>query len=109
MALTREFRETVRERAQSDAAFRTALLSEATEALVAGDAEAARTLIHDYINATVGFETLADDTGITAKSLHRMFGPKGNPTLNNLTCVLRALELREKVKLHVSVQPAETE
>ncbi|MDZ7662826.1 transcriptional regulator [Thiohalophilus sp.] len=95
MALTREFSETVRERAQTDVEFRVAMLTEAAEAIVTGEAATARALLRDYINATLGFETLADETGISAKSLHRMFGAKGNPTLSNLTTVLRVLEANE--------------
>ena len=34
----------------------------------------------DYINATIGFEALAALTHTPAKSLMRMFGPKGNPS-----------------------------
>lgn len=103
MALTREFRETVRERAQGDAAFRAALLSEAAEAIVTGEAEAARLLLRDYINATIGFDQLALKTGIPAKSLHRMFGARGNPTFANLSKVLRVLEDEDNVRLTVTV------
>lgn len=106
MALTRAFSETIRQRAQIDAAFRSAMLIEAAQALVSGEAEVTCALLRDYINATLGFETLASETGISAKSLHRMFGPKGNPTLNNLSRVLRVLEMHEQVKLEVSAQSA---
>ncbi|MDY6981049.1 MAG: transcriptional regulator [Pseudomonadota bacterium] len=104
MALTREFCETVRERAQVDPEFRVALLTEAAEAVVTGDADTARALLRDYINATLGFEALAKETGISAKSLHRMFGPKGNPTLSNLTTVLRVLEANEGLTFVVSAE-----
>lgn len=104
MALTREFCETVRERAQDDPAFRVALLTEAAEAVVTGEADTARALLRDYINATLGFEALANETRISAKSLHRMFGPKGNPTLSNLTTVLRVLEANEGLTFVVSAE-----
>ena len=104
MVLTREFCETVRERAQADPAFRVALLTEAAEAIVTGEADTARALLRDYINATLGFEALAKETGISAKSLHRMFGPKGNPTLSNLTTVLRVLEANEGLTFVVSAE-----
>ncbi len=114
MALTRNFRETIRDRARADSAFRAALLTEATEALITGDAGTARALLRDYINATLGFEALAEATGISSKSLHRMFGAKGNPTLANLAAVLRALENREGLTFAVTaefsaaVPPSET-
>ncbi|EAR23520.1 helix-turn-helix domain-containing transcriptional regulator [Nitrococcus mobilis] len=108
MALTRNFCETVRERAQADAAFRSALLTDAADALLAGEADAARRILRDYINATVGFEALAAETGIAVKSLHRMFGPRGNSTLSSLARVFRALEAREGVTLQATARPLET-
>ena len=102
MALSREFRETVRDWAQEAPAFRVALSVAATEALVTGDADIVRTLLRNYINATLGFEILAEEPGIAPKSLHRMFGAKGNPTLANLTAVFRALETREDLTLIVT-------
>jgi len=106
MALTREFQETLRARAQHDAAFRSALLSEAAEAILAGEADTARLVLRDYINATLGFETLATETGIPVKSLHRMFGPRGNPTLGNLSSVLKALETNENISFRVEITRA---
>lgn len=104
MALTRAFRETVQERARADRAYRVALLSEAAEALLAGEAGSARSILRNYINATIGFEALAVETGIAVKSLHRMFGSRGNPTLSNLTGVLQALEAHEGVVLEVAAR-----
>src|SRR5438045_9701594 len=83
MALTREFKETVKARAERDAAFREALLTEAVELLIAGDLEVGKALLRDYINATVGFEKLAKATGTPYKSLMRMLGPKGNARTTN--------------------------
>ena len=107
MALTKAFRETVRARAQDDAAFRRALLTEAGSALVQGDADGARALLRDYINATMGSEALAHASGIAVKSLHRMFGAQGNPTLGNLTRVLQVLNEQEGIVPDVSARPIE--
>ena len=51
MALTRDFKETVKARAERDAAFREALLTEAVERHVAGEVELGRAVLRDYINA----------------------------------------------------------
>lgn len=107
MALTKAFRDTVRARAQQDAPFRRALLAEAGSALVQGDADVARALLRDYINAALGFETLADTSGIAVKSLHRMFGVQGNPTLSNLARVLQVLNQQEGIVPNVSVRSVE--
>ena len=60
-----------------------------------------RALLRDYINATMGFETLADAVGIPAKSLMRMFSKTGNPQANNLFAVLAYLQEAEGISLKV--------
>ena len=55
MPLTIDFRETIRERAQNDAAFRRGLLQEAVELMLSGDVRTGQKIIRNYINATVGF------------------------------------------------------
>jgi len=52
MALTRNFNETVKVRAERDWAFRQALLAEAIELRIAGDAELSEALLRDHIAAT---------------------------------------------------------
>lgn len=52
MALTRDFKETVRARAQSDPAFRRALLQEGVECLLSGDLDTGKVVLRDYIEAT---------------------------------------------------------
>jgi DNA-binding phage protein len=101
MALTRDFKETVRDRAQSDPAFRAALLSEAIELLLSGDVEAGRALLRDYINATIGFIELGQKSGLPPKSLMRMFGPSGNPRADNLFAVIRLLQDETGVQIAV--------
>ena len=77
MGLTRDFKETVKARAERDARFREALLTESVELLITGEVEVGKAVLRDYINATVGFEKLSKVTGTPSKSLMRMFGPKG--------------------------------
>ena len=84
MALTRDFKETIQARVKRDPAFREALLKEGVECLLSGDVETGKTVLRDYINATIGFEALGDLTDKSPKSLMRMFGPKGNPQARNL-------------------------
>lgn len=103
MALSRSFKETVKARAERDPEFRAALLGEAMEAFTAGEPDNGKALIRDYINATVGFEQLAEAVSIDPKNLMRMFGRRGNPRLANLSAVLRELNRREAV--HFRVEP----
>ena len=102
MPLTRDFKETVKARAETDAVFRANLLSEATELLLKGDADTGRLMIRDYINATIGFERLAAEVGKPSKSIMRMFGPSGNPTAESLFNILVQLQLSTGVRLTVA-------
>lgn len=101
MALTRDFRETVQADARRSASFRTGLLSDALESLLSGELAVGKELLRDYINATVGFPRLAALSGIHAKTLHQMFGPKGNPTASKLFEIVSALQKREGVTFQV--------
>ena len=101
MALTRSFKETVQARATKDAAFRQALFQEAIQLLFSGEIGPGRSVLRDYINATIGFEALAEITQTSPKSLMRMFGPNGNPTVANLFAVIHALQSQTGVHLEV--------
>jgi hypothetical protein len=101
MALTRDFRETIRDRAQRQPKFRKELLREAIELLLSGDEKTGRAILRNYINATVGFRQLEEATSIPANSLMRMFGPNGNPSARNLFGVLAHLQAREGVNLEL--------
>jgi DNA-binding phage protein len=103
MALTRSFKDTVKARAERDLKFRAALLTEAVEQMLSGDIETGKAVLRDYINATVGFERLAHETGTPAKSLMRMFSPKGNPRADNLFAVISQLQKTSGVRLGVAV------
>ncbi len=55
MPLTKDFRETVRARADRDPAFRAGLYLEAVQAMLDGDFGTAKILLRHVVNATVGF------------------------------------------------------
>lgn len=90
------------ERAQEDAEFRQALLKEGIDTMLAGDLETGKAILRDYINAAVGFGPLSEATHIPAKSLRRMFGPKGNPRADNLFQIIKHLQAREGIHLEVA-------
>ena len=54
MPLTRDFRETIQVRVQSDRAFREELLKESVECLLSGDVETAKAVLRNFIKATGG-------------------------------------------------------
>lgn len=68
------------------------LLEEAITSMIAGEMDTGRSLMRNYINATVGFPELSKRVHIGKTSLMRMFGQNGNPPASNLfgiTAVLR--------------------
>jgi len=106
MALTRDFKQTIRARVSRDPKFRKELLREGVESMISGDIATAKIVLRDYINATVGFTELAEKTQIPSKSLMRMLGPTGNPRAENLFEVVSFLQRREGLRFHVKVGPA---
>ena len=106
MPLTRDFKETIRARVERDPKFRKALLREGVEAMLAGDVATAKTILRDYINATVGFSDLAAATHIPSKSLMRMLGPAGNPRTDNLFEIVSFLQRREGVRFEIKAARA---
>ena len=91
MALTRDFKETVVARVERDPTFAKKLLDEATMLLSSGEAETARVILRDLVNATLGFEQLSKLTDVPSKSLHRMLSSKGNPSMDNLAAIFGAV------------------
>ena len=69
MPLTKDFKDTIKARAERDPEFRVGLFREAIDALLSDDLESGKVLLRDYVNATVGFETLAEEMEKNPKSL----------------------------------------
>lgn len=103
MTLTRNFKQTVVDRVQRDPAFAKALLDEAATLFLSGEPDAARLVLRDLVNATIGFEELAQLTQKPSKSLHRMLSPKGNPSMDNLAAIFSAVRNGLKVSFDVRV------
>jgi DNA-binding phage protein len=102
MTKTGSFKELVQTRVKNDKKFAEALLREGIDAMLSGDVETGKTILRDYIKATVGFEKLGEATGTQPKSLIRMFGLRGNPQAKNLFSVLGYLQKRAGLELHVA-------
>lgn len=104
MARSKSFKELVRHQVKTDRKFADTLLREGVDALLSGELETGKTILRDYIKATVGFEKLGAATGAPPKSLIRMFGPSGNPQAKNLFNVIGYLQKRAGVQLHVATR-----
>ncbi len=78
MPLTKDFRQTLRERVQRDPDFRRALLQEAIEQMLSGDVATGKALVRSVRTPS--------------PSLKRMFSPKGNPSASNVFGVIAVLQ-----------------
>jgi DNA-binding phage protein len=94
VALARDSKDTVKERAARDPAFAKAMLDEAATAFLNGEPHIARLILRDLVNASLGFEDLATETNRPSKSLHRMLSEKGNPSMDNLAAIFGAVRKR---------------
>lgn len=105
MTLTRDYKQTIIERAKADPEFSSALFDEAISLFLHGEVESSRLIMRDLVNATVGFEALAQSMNKSSKSLHRMLSSRGNPTMDNLAEVIVALQTSLKLDAQVHIAP----
>jgi len=103
MALTIDFKDTIKNRIARDPAFREELLKEGIECLLIGDVDTGKAILRDYINATIGFDALGEVTAKSPKSLMRMFGPKGNPQARNIFEIIAHLQKKEGIQFKIQV------
>lgn len=106
MTLTRDFKQTVTERVARDPAFAKALLDKTATLFLEGEPDTARIILRDLVNATLGFEALAELTKKPSKSLHRMLSHRGNPSMDNLATIFAAIKRALKVNFDVHVVEA---
>ena len=106
MALTRDFKQTITARVQSEPAYARALLQQATSLLLQGEPHTAKLLLRDLVNASIGFEQLARDIDKPPKSLHRMLSAAGNPTLSHVSAMLAAIAAHLGVEIQTKVKVA---
>jgi DNA-binding phage protein len=97
MSLTRDFKETVKARADRDPAFRRALVAEAVNCFAEGDIVTMKIMLRDYINATDGFQIVAGAIGKTHKGLMRSLSGAGNPQLDTLAPIIAYAAKREGI------------
>ncbi len=97
----KDYKEMINERIQEDPEFARELLKEAATLFLNGEAETARLMFRNLVGATIGFEKLSREVGIPGKSLHRMLSVRGNPTMENLALIIKALRKILSVDLDV--------
>jgi len=104
MPLTRDFQETIRDRAARDSKFRKESSAKASNAWLVAilPRENHPPRLHQR---DVGFAEVAEATHIPSKSLMRMLGPTGNPRADIFSNV-SFLQNREGVRFHVKAELA---
>lgn len=106
MGDTRSFSDTVRADLARDPEFRRALLSEMLACMAAGDFDTGKIVLREYVNGTVGFQSLGTALGRSPKSLMRMLSPTGNPQARNLFDMVAYLQKVEGTVLEVRARSA---
>lgn len=107
MPLTREFKDVFKASIEQDPAFGHQLLASAVQCLLDGDIATGRAILRNYVNATIGFERLAQATGGQEKSLMRMLSPNGSPLASNLFQLIHELQSFNGVHLEVKALATE--
>jgi DNA-binding phage protein len=89
---TRDVHLTILARIQREPAYAQALWNEAVQLFLEGEPDTAKLILRDLVNATVGFEELAERIQKPSKSVHRMLSASGNPTMDNLSAIFSAVK-----------------
>lgn len=103
MALTRDYKETILARIKRNPKYARALYAEAVNSLLEGETEVGLSMLRDLVHAGVSFKTLAEQTGLGEKTLHRMLSNRGNPTTRNLFAITKAIRETLDIKIQVAV------
>ena len=75
-------------------------------ALEAGDRPAFLLAMRNVIDALGGMTRIARDTGLNRENLYRVLSEQGNPELNSLEKLLKALGLRLAVEVDIDLNHA---
>ena len=91
MALSVDYKEGVLKDIQENPDVAREYYREAVKAIINGDADSANIMFRDLVNAGIGFQRLARETGISAPNLHRALSPRGNPTMRTFGKIAAAI------------------
>jgi DNA-binding phage protein len=103
MITTRPHSETIIARIKRQPEFARLLYASAINSILEGKAAVGLSILRDLVNAQVSFQELARKTGLGGKSLHRMLGRNGNPTVRNLGLIVRRIAQDLRIKPRVEV------
>lgn len=101
MALTHDASEIFRDMMRNDSKYRVAVLNEVLECIANGEADIAKELLRDYVDA-IGFDKLAKF--MDTQSIKRMLRPSVNPSLDSISKLLASLRKCEGAGLRVHAE-----
>ena len=104
--ITSDYTKTVQYRLNIDPEFAAHLFDEAIALFLNNEPDTARLMLRELVNATVGFEDLAEKIQKPSKSLHRMLSLNGNPTMDNFTKIIAELRKILNVNFDIHTVPA---
>lgn len=91
MALAVDYKEGVLKDLHDNPEVARAYYREAVRSIIDGDTETGGSMLCDLVNAGIGFQRLARETGIRAPNLHRALSADGNPTLKTFGKIASAI------------------
>ena len=103
--LTRDYRETLRERAQDEPEFGHELLKGAVQCMLNGEPKIGRLRLHNYVYASLGFEELAQKTGKSLEDLEHILSDGSDPSACDLLGIVAVVAKHEGIALDVQVVP----
>lgn len=90
--LTRPLTSTIKEQIEESNEFRRGFLREGIACLLTGDVRAGKLILHDYIEATLGFEEIGQALGQSADAIKRQFDLESETSLESFFQVVAHLQ-----------------
>lgn len=91
MALTVDYKEGVLKDLRENPDMAREYYREAVRAIINGETDTGGVMLRDLVNAGIGFQRLAHETGIRAPNLHRALSSDGNPTMRTFGKIAAAI------------------
>ena len=101
---TRDFKETVRERAQSKPEFREELLKVAASSMLNGEPDVGWIMLRDFVIAAIGVDELSQKTGMPREDLERMVSDEEDPSADELLGIVATIAKYQGVELDVHAE-----
>jgi len=102
MILTRDHKESLIESLVDDPEFARVLLAEAASTFLNGEADTARLMLQVLVDATVGFDAIAETSSISNEKLRETLSNHGAPDMDLVAMIFTAIRNHLRVTMHVT-------